>query len=104
MAFNLSQKRGAFEVEIFLFFFKSDFFFCKSSFFFNFTGVEKTKEGDVLQNDYEKDASTEPIAGNFIVYFVCRTEDKIYFCSGVRLLSSVEPEFDYRDASPSKLT
>ena len=102
MAFNLSQKRGAFEVEIFLFF-NSDFFFVNHH-FFNFTGVEKTKEGDVLQNDYEKDASMEPIAGNFIVYFVCRTEDKIYFCSGVRSLSSVEPEFDYRDASPSKLT
>ena len=51
-------------------FFKSDIYFCKSSIFFNFTGLEKTKEVDVPQNDCEKDAVTGPIAGNFIVCFV----------------------------------
>ena len=51
-------------------FFKSDVVFCKSSIFLNFTGLEKNREDDVPQNDCEKDAATEAIAGNFIVCFV----------------------------------
>ena len=52
-------------------FFKSDIFFLLIiTFFFKFTGLEKTKEGDVLQNDREKDAATGSIAGNVIVCFV----------------------------------
>ena len=39
-------------------------------FFFNLTGLEKTKEDDVPQNDCEKDVARGPIAGNFIVCFV----------------------------------
>ena len=35
----------------------------------NFTGVEKTQEDDVPQNDLEKDAATGPMAGNVIVCF-----------------------------------
>ena len=52
------------------FFFKSDFFFSVNHRFFTFTGVGKTKEDDVPQNDCEKDASTEPMAGNVIVCFL----------------------------------
>ena len=62
------KKWGAFEVEIFLFF-KSDLFSVNHR-FFNLTGLEKTKEDDVPQNDCEKDAATDPIAGNVIVCFV----------------------------------
>ena len=52
-------------------FFKSDIFFLLIiTFFFKFTGLEKTKEGDVLQNDREKDAATGSIAGIVIVCFV----------------------------------
>ena len=52
-------------------FFQSDIFFLLIiTFFFKFTGLEKTKEGDVLQNDREKDAATGSIAGNVIVCFV----------------------------------
>ena len=52
-------------------FFKSDIFFLLIiTFFFKFTGLEKTKEGDVPQNDREKDAATGSIAGNVIVCFV----------------------------------
>ena len=39
-------------------------------FFFKFTGLEKAKEGDVAQNDCEKDAATGSIAGNVLVCFV----------------------------------
>ena len=35
----------------------------------NFTGVEKTQEDDVPQNDLEKDAATGPMAGNVVVCF-----------------------------------
>ena len=35
----------------------------------NFTGVEKTQEDDVPQNDLEKDAATGPMTGNVIVFF-----------------------------------
>ena len=66
-------------------------FFSVNDCFFNFTGLGKTKEDDVPQNDCEKDTSTEPIAGNVIVWFVSLTKDKIYFGSGVRLYSSAEP-------------
>ena len=38
--------------------------------FLQFTGLEKTKSGDVAQNDCEKDAATGSIAGNVIVCFV----------------------------------
>ena len=37
--------------------------------FFDLTGLEKTKEDDVPQNDCEKDVAGL-IAGNFIVCFV----------------------------------
>ena len=84
------KKWGAFQVEIF--FFKSDLFFVNHR-FFNFIGLEKTKEDDVPQNNCEKDAVTDPIAGNVIVCFVTWTEDKIYLCSRVRLFSSVEPGY-----------
>ena len=46
------------------------FFSFNHRFFFKFTGLEKTKEGDVPQNDCEKDAATGPITGNVIVCFV----------------------------------
>ena len=46
------------------------FFSFKHHFLLKFTGFEKTKEGDVPQNDCEKDAATGPIAGNVIVCFV----------------------------------
>ena len=36
----------------------------------NFTGVEKTQEDDVPQNDLEKDGATGPMTGNVIVCFV----------------------------------
>ena len=75
------------------FFFKSDFFFSVNHRFFTFTGFRKTKEDDVPQNDCEKDASTEPMAGNVIVCFLSWTKDKIYFRSGVRFFSSVEPGY-----------
>ena len=39
-------------------------------FFLQFTGLEKTKSGDVPQNDREKDGATGSIAGNVIVCFV----------------------------------
>ena len=39
-------------------------------FFFNLTGLEKTKEDDVPQNDCEKDVAIGPIEGNVIVCFV----------------------------------
>ena len=35
----------------------------------NFTGVEKTQEDDVPQNDLEKDAATGPMAGDVIVCY-----------------------------------
>ena len=35
----------------------------------NFTGVQKTKEDDVPQNGFEKDAATGPMAGDVIVCF-----------------------------------
>ena len=63
---NVAKKTSSSKLN---FFFKSDIFFCKSS-FFTFTGLGKTKEDDVPQNDCEKDTSTEPIAGNVIVCFV----------------------------------
>ena len=56
----------------------------------NFTGVEKNQEDDVPQNDCEKDAATGPMAGNVFVCFVNQTKAKIYFCSRVRLFSSLE--------------
>ena len=63
--------RGASQVEIVcLFFFKSECFFLEIIAFYNFTGLGKTKEDDVPQNDCEKDASTEPMAGNVIVCFL----------------------------------
>ena len=45
------------------------FFSFNHHFLKKFTGLEKTKEGDVPQNDCEKDAATESIAGNVIVCF-----------------------------------
>ena len=52
------------------FFLRVTFFSFNHHFFLQFTGLEKTKEGDVPQNDCEKDAATESIAGNVIVCFV----------------------------------
>ena len=46
------------------------FFSFNHHFLKKFTGLEKTKEGDVPQNDCEKDAAIGPIAGNVIVCFV----------------------------------
>ena len=45
-------------------------YFSVNHHFFNLTGLEKTKEDDVPQNDCEKDVTRGPIAGNFIVCFV----------------------------------
>ena len=59
------------------FFLRVTFFFSVNHRFFTFTGVGKTKEDDVPQNDCEKDASTEPMAGNAIVCSLSRTKDKI---------------------------
>ena len=52
------------------FFFEWHIFLLIITFFFKFTGLEKTKEGDVPQNDCEKDAAIGPIAGSVIVCFV----------------------------------
>ena len=52
------------------FFLRVTFFSFNHSFFLKFTGLEKTKEDDVPQNDCEKDAATGPMAGNVIVCFV----------------------------------
>ena len=46
------------------------FFAFNHHFFFKFTGLEKTKEGDVAQNDCEKVGAAGPKAGNVIVCFV----------------------------------
>ena len=62
------KKWGAFEVVIFLFLRVT--FFSVNHPFFDFTGLGKTKEDDVPQSDREKDAATEPTAGNVIVCFV----------------------------------
>jgi len=44
------------------------FFFCNSRFFFlNFTGVEKTQEDTVPQNDFENDAAKGSITGDVVV-------------------------------------
>ena len=51
-------------------FFKSDIFSFNHHFLLKLTGLEKTKEGDVPQNDCEKDAATGSVAGNVIVCFV----------------------------------
>ena len=45
-------------------------FFSVNHSFFDFTGLGKTKEDDFPQRDREKDAATEPTAGNVIVCFV----------------------------------
>ena len=45
----------------------------------NFTGVEKTQEVDVSQNDFEKDAASGPMAGNAIVCSENQTKTKICF-------------------------
>ena len=58
------------KVGIVHFFLTVTYFSVSHHFFFNFTGLEKTKEDDIPQNDCEKDAATGPIAGNFIVCFV----------------------------------
>ena len=52
------------------FFKECHFFLLIITFFLQLTGLEKTKEGDVPQNDREKDAATGSIAGNVIVCFV----------------------------------
>ena len=47
---------------------ESLFFFCNSRFFFlNFTGVEKTKEDTVPQNDFENDAAKRSITGDVVL-------------------------------------
>ena len=44
------------------------FFFCNSRFFFlNFTGVEKTQEDTVPQNDFENDAAKRSITGDVVL-------------------------------------
>ena len=55
------------KVGIVHFFSRVTYFSVSHHFFFNYTGLEKTKEDNVPQNDYEKDTAKGPIAGNFIV-------------------------------------
>ena len=68
---------GLLRLKSFVFFFLRANFFFGNHRFYNFTGLGKTKEDDVPQNDCEKDASTEPMAGNVIVCFLSWTKDKI---------------------------
>ena len=68
---------GLLRLKSFVFFFKSEFFFLEIIALYNFTGLGITKEDDVPQNDCEKNASTEPMAGNVIVCFLSWTKDKI---------------------------
>ena len=51
-------------------FLRVTFFSFNHHFFLKFTGLEKTKEGDVPQNECENDAATGSIAGSVIVCFV----------------------------------
>ena len=71
MAYKLQQKNEwrAFKVGIFLFL-RVTFLSFNHHFFLQFTGLEKTKEGDVPQNDCEKVGAAGPKAGNVIVCFV----------------------------------
>ena len=63
-----------------IFFFKSDILSCKSSLFFNFTGL-LYKEGDVPQNDCEKDPSTEPIAAKSLFALSVEPKTKFLFAA-----------------------
>ena len=53
-----------------LFFFKFDNFFCNSTFFSIFSGVEKTQEDAVPQNDFENDAVKGSMPGDVVVCFL----------------------------------
>ena len=70
MAYNLSQKMNGAVLRLESSFFWVTYFSFSHHFFLKFTGLEKAKEGDVAQNDCEKDAATGSIAGNVIVCFV----------------------------------
>ena len=64
-----------------LIFFLRVTFFPVNHRFFNFTGLGKNKEGDVPQNDCEKDPSTEPIAGKSLFALSVEPKTKFLFAA-----------------------
>ena len=67
LAYDISHKinGGLLRLESFILFCNWMFFF-----FLNFTGVEKTQEDTVPQNDFENDAAKGSMTGDVVLWFL----------------------------------